>query len=209
MRLIILGAGGHARVCGEIAERSGRFDAIAYSDNAVPKGTELPGGQVAYTDDDLSTVDTGVHQAFVGVGHIKAPELRVRLFTLLKQLGFDYAKLEGAGAYVAPSAEVGEGTLVSHMAVVNTKARIGVNCIINSHALVEHDAEIGDHTHLSTGAIINGGSVVGARCMIGSHATVNQGLKVCEDVIVGSGATVVKSIDAPGIYVGTPARRVR
>ncbi|TVR29482.1 MAG: acetyltransferase [Spirochaetaceae bacterium] len=209
MRLIILGAGGHARACGEIAERSGRFAAIAYADNALPKGTPLAGGAVEYSDAELGAVDTGLYQAFVGVGQITSAEVRVRLFELLKQLGFHCALLQGSGAYVASSAAVGEGTLVGHMAVVNSGARIGMNCIINTHAVVEHDARIGDHVHLSSGAIINGESIVGTRCMIGSHATVNQGLRICDDVIVGAGATVVKNIEQPGVYVGTPARKLR
>ena len=35
--------------------------------------------------------------------------------------------------------------------------KIGINCIINTKALVEHDAIIGDHCHIATSAIINGG----------------------------------------------------
>ena len=42
-----------------------------------------------------------------------------------------------------------------HDALVNAGARVGVNCIINTKALVEYDSDVGDHCHVSTGSIIN------------------------------------------------------
>jgi acetyltransferase-like isoleucine patch superfamily enzyme len=43
---------------------------------------------------------------------------------------------------------------------------------------------------------------------VGIGATVSNGLTVCGDCMIGAGAVVVKNIDAPGTYVGVPARRM-
>ena len=53
--------------------------------------------------------------------------------------------------YIEPCSSVGEGTIIMHMAMVNSGAIIGANCIINSMALVEHDVVIGNNVHVATG----------------------------------------------------------
>ena len=45
-----------------------------------------------------------------------------------------------------------------HKAIVNAKAKIGRNCIINTGAIIEHDVIIEDNCHISTGSIVNGGA---------------------------------------------------
>ena len=40
--------------------------------------------------------------------------------------------------------------------IINSKAIIGKNCIINTGAIIEHGVTIGNFNHISTGVIING-----------------------------------------------------
>ena len=37
---------------------------------------------------------------------------------------------------------IGEGTIIMHDVIINAKASVGFNCIINNKALIEHDAKI-------------------------------------------------------------------
>jgi acetyltransferase-like isoleucine patch superfamily enzyme len=50
---------------------------------------------------------------------------------------------------------------------------------------------------------------VGSFSMIGAGATVIQGRKIVAGCVVGAGATVVSDLAEPGVYAGTPARRIR
>ncbi len=209
MRLIILGAGGHAQVCAEIASASGAFASVCYCDNELKKGSELAGGTVRFTDSDLPVLASDEYQAFVGVGFVMNPSLRIRLYEYVRDLGFGFPVLTSRTAHLSDTASIASGTMIGHMAVINTAAEVGTNCIINSNAVVEHNAYVGDHVHISTGAVVNGEARVGDRCMLGSHATVNHGIEICADVVVGSGAVVVQNIDEPGVYVGVPARKLR
>ena len=85
------------------------------------------------------------------MGQIKGPQIRVRLFDLLKQLGAELPVIISPRAYCSKHTVLGEGLIVMHGATVNASVRIGNNCIINSQALVEHDVQIDDHCHISTG----------------------------------------------------------
>jgi acetyltransferase-like isoleucine patch superfamily enzyme len=49
---------------------------------------------------------------------------------------------------------------------------------------------------------------IGDRVSIGSNATILP-VMICDDVVIGAGAVVTRSITKPGIYAGNPARYLR
>lgn len=206
--LVILGAGGHGKVCAEIAAEARRYGAIVFSDSKVGRGEQLLSLPIAYHDEDLPALTAHGFEFFIGLGQTATGSMRARLLAWLDGHGLQVASLTAPSAWVSPSARIARGTLVANMALVQASAIIGENCIVNSCALVEHDAMLGDHVHVSTGAIVNGGAQVGDRCLVGSGAVVNQGVEVCADAVVGAGAVVVSDIKSPGVYVGVPARQV-
>ena len=48
---------------------------------------------------------------------------------------------------------------------------------------------------------------IGNRVSIGSNVTLLP-VDVCDDVVIGAGSVVTKSITEPGTYVGNPARKL-
>ena len=93
-----------------------------------------------------------------------------------------------------------------HQAVVNAEAKVGINCIINTKANIDHGAIIGDFTHLSVGVLIAGKAKVGDRCFCGIGSTIQHLTTITSDVILGAATLVVKDITNSGIYVGIPAK---
>jgi len=206
--LIIVGAGGHGRVCAEIAASTGRYASIVFSDPAHPVGTRIAGYTVLFHDENLPKLDVARYEIILGIGQIDADRIRNRMYARFRDLGFSSPALLAPTSYRSPSTSVGAGSMVGHHAVLNTGASIGENCIVNSHALVEHDAVVGNHVHIATGAIVNGDCTVGERTLVGSGAILRQGVRICADTVVGAGAVVVTDIEDPGTYVGIPARRI-
>lgn len=209
VKLVILGAGGHGKVCAEIADELRRYAAIAFSDDGIARGTPVLRWVVEYHDADLPGLDLPHMEFIIGMGQTASGAGRERLYRWLHGQGARMATLISRSAVVSPAASLGSGTVVGNLALVQAAATIGRNCIVNSCALVEHDCSIGDHVHLSTGSIVNGGGAVADRCLVGSGAVVNHGVAICADTIIGSGAAVVADIVEPGVYVGVPAKRLR
>jgi sugar O-acyltransferase (sialic acid O-acetyltransferase NeuD family) len=92
--------------------------------------------------------------------------------------------------------------------------RVGEFAIFNLNATIGHDVVVEDFVNIAPGACISGNVHLGAGVWIGTGAAVNQGtgaapLRVGADVVVGSGAVVVKDCEDGGVYVGVPARRIR
>jgi len=63
--------------------------------------------------------------------------------------------------------------------------------------------------HVAPGATICGSVTIGRYSMVGAGATVIEGKKIAAGCIVGAGATVVSDLTESGIYVGSPARRIK
>jgi len=144
--LLIIGAGGHGRVVKETAEAMGCFEKIDFLDD----NSEIAIGKCK----DFKQYINEYTYAFVAFGN---NELRIKWVVDLLQAGFSLPVLIHHTAYVSPSAEIGQGSIVCAKAVINTNAGIEKGCIISIGALVEHDSNIGEYSHINTGAIVKAG----------------------------------------------------
>lgn len=121
--------------------------------------------------------------------------------------------------------ELADDVFVGPFVEIQRSVRIGARTRIQSHAFICELVTIGDDCFISHGAkFVNdtfriGGPArgdrtqwretrIGHRVSIGTNATVLP-VTICDDVVIGAGAVVTKSITSPGIYAGNPARRIR
>jgi sugar O-acyltransferase (sialic acid O-acetyltransferase NeuD family) len=177
-----------------VIEESGRFEVAGLVGSDAEVGRRVMSYEVLGTDEDLPALLGRCGRAIVAVGQIKTPDVRIRLFERLRELGFELPVVVSPHAHVARSAKLGAGTIVMHGAIVNADAMIGCNCIINTRALVEHGVRIEDHCHIATGAIVNGGVTIGAGTFIGSGATVREGITIGERRVIGMAQSTRKDL---------------
>lgn len=191
--ILLVGSGGHARSCIDVLEQQARYSIVGLVGLPGEVAREVLGFSVLGTDEMLQSFKDKCDNALVAVGQIEIPEMRIRLFTRLLELGFALPTVISPRAQVSRHARIEAGTIVMHGAIINAGARVGRNCIINSQSLIEHDAVIGDHCHVSTGAIVNGGVTVGARTFVGSGAVLREGITLGTGCIVGMCVPVLRS----------------
>ncbi|WP_312922347.1 NeuD/PglB/VioB family sugar acetyltransferase [Stutzerimonas nitrititolerans] len=177
-KLLLIGGGGHCNSVIDVIEQENRFQIVGIIDNPENLGKQVLGYPVIATDNQLAELYSKYQHAIVTVGQIKSSALRVRLYQQLKEIGYQLPVIISPMAYVSKHAQIGEGTVILHHALVNASANIGNNCIINSKALIEHDAHIHDHCHIATASVINGGVVVEANTFVGSNTTSVQGCRL-------------------------------
>jgi sugar O-acyltransferase (sialic acid O-acetyltransferase NeuD family) len=207
--LLIAGGGGHAGVVASVAQRTGVWRIVGYTDTA-DRGVIAGLCWLGPDELALSLRQTGAAEAAaLGVGHVGDPSKRIALFERLRGFGFDLPPIVDPSAVVGPDTVLGAATVIMPGAVVNIGTRVEFGCIINTHATIEHDCVIGAHSHIAPGATVCGGCHVGQSSMIGAGAVLAHGVRVPARCVVGAGATVVRDIQEPGVYVGTPARKLR
>lgn len=205
--IVLIGGGGHCKSVIEAIESSSRtvFGILDVAENI---GNEVLGYKIMGTDDDITTYARDC-EFLITVGHIKNSSVREKIDEKIKEAKGTLAIVVARTANVSEHAKLNMGTVVLHGAMVNAGAIIGVNCIINTLANVEHDVVVGDFCHISTGAMINGNCKVGSRTFLGSQSVMLNGIEICESCVIAAGSFVRKSIKETGIYSGNPAILMR
>ncbi len=199
-KVVIIGAGGHAKVVADIIQKSG--DHIVGFLEANHKRSEFLSLPILGEDTDFRKYKENYF--IIAIGSAKAREAISERMQGVKW----YTAIHPSAVISSINTSIGEGSVIMPNAVINPNSIIGKHCIINSSALVEHDNSIGDFVHISVGAKCAGTVTVGNKTWIGAGATVSNDVKICEECMIGAGAVVVKSIEQKGTYVGVPAKKM-
>ena len=86
-KIVLVGAGGHAKSLIDVIELENKFEIFGLVDNA--KNGEVLGYKVLGTDEILKEIKSECANAIVAVGQIKSAKIRISLFNKLKELGFN------------------------------------------------------------------------------------------------------------------------
>ena len=144
-KLLILGLGGRGRMVGEVARGLGRWDAVAFLDDAVHE-EDVVGKCMDYT-----ALAGQYEEAVAAFGDNR---LRLAWTHRLEEAGYRVPSIVHPTAIVSPSVRMGAGCLVLHSAIINTNTTLGAACLVNSGALVDHDNQLGDGVHVNLHATI-------------------------------------------------------
>lgn len=204
VRVLVVGAGGHARVCIEVLEDSGYEVAGAVSRDGL--GASELGVPVLGVDAELASVmlDHRCREAFVAIGDNRA---RRAIADMCVDRGVRQATAVSRFAVVSRRADVATGAVLMPGAVVNAATTIGRGAIVNTNASVDHDCVIGEFAHIAPGVAVCGGVRLGAGTLVGVGACIAPGVVVGENAVIGAGAAVVHDVAANSTVVGVPARK--
>ena len=203
-RLVLCGAGGHAKVVVDILRAAEEHFNIVFVDaNPALAGKTFLGFEV-HSVEDLRPGDRDYFLVSIGDNSDRS-----RNYESFLRLGLQPITAIHPTAVVSPSARIGSGTVVMPRAVINAAAAIGENCIINTGAIVEHDCVVGDHVHISPGATIGGGATLESLVHVGLNASVLPGLSVGRSSVVGAGGVVIRCVPENVVVAGVPARLIR
>ena len=109
---------------------------------------------------------------------------------------------------IEDSCSLGIANLIFANVYLNSKSVIGDNNILNTACIIEHEASLGSHNHISVGSVICGRVSIGNECFIGAGSVIKNGVEICSEVILGANSLVIRNITEPGVYVGSPAKKI-
>lgn len=201
--LIVLGAGGHAKVVAETALSAGIASRIAFLDDSSSSrvlGWPVLGNLYQALEPSIKEL---FPLAFVAIGH---PATRLLWMARLQAAGYNLPILIHPAASISPSAQIGTASMVCAQAAVQAQAMIGMGAILNTGCSVDHDSQLAHGVHVCPGAHIAGEVQVGSRSWIGIGASVIHKVHIGSDVTVGAGAAVVRDLPDGVTAVGVPAR---
>jgi sugar O-acyltransferase (sialic acid O-acetyltransferase NeuD family) len=199
--LLIIGAGGHARVVADALLQRG----VAIAGLVAPARRGDVFGLPLLGDDDAlgALVRRGLRRAVLGIGD---NHRRRRAGDLARAAGLALACVCHERAILGRDVALGAGAVVLAGAVINAGARLEEGVLINSLALIEHDAAVGAYAHVAPGARILGGAVIGSGALIGAGAVVLPGMRIGEEAVIGAGAVILADVPAGVLAAGVPGR---
>lgn len=204
--LIIVGAGGHGRVVADCAEALNIYQTIVFIDDCFAASPARKNNAHWPIIDTIEHYSHYLEDAdfIVAFGDSR---LRLELTQKLLAANANVISLIHPKAHVSRYAEIGVGTMVAAGAVINIGTRLGIACIVNTLASIDHDCQIADGVHIAPNACLAGGVNIGRLTFIGVASSICQYLSVTANCIIGAGAAVVDDIKTSGTYVGIPAKR--
>ena len=207
--LIILGAGGHARVIIDALLPSGRAIVGIVDNNPALEGRLIMGVPIIGDDQVVLRQSPQQVELVNGLGAIRSMQPRQSLWDKFKNLGYHFANVTHPAATVALDTQAAEGVQIMAGAVIQIGSHIGVNSIINTKASVDHDCRIGNHVHIAPGATLSGGVCIGDNVHIGTGAVIIQGIRIGHNSVIAAGAVVINNVPDDALVMGVPGKVVR
>jgi UDP-perosamine 4-acetyltransferase len=203
--VLVVGAGGHAKVIIELIQAEGCYR-IAGLIDADPTPRMVLGVQVIGADGDLPRLrGSGMSKAFVALGDNRR---RLAIGRDLERIGFEIINAISRAAVISSSAKLGHGVAIMAGAVVNAATTIGDFAIVNTGALIDHDATIGEGAHIGPGCALAGSVRIGRLACLGAGTIATPGTTVGAGALVGAGACIVQDIPSAAVARGVPAKVV-
>lgn len=200
--VVIIGAGGHAKVIADIITKS-NDNVIGFLDDNldIQNKTIYLNKTVLGTTKDIDKYKE--YYFIIGIGNNNIRE------NIANNHDLKWYTAIHPNAIIANEVSIEEGSVVMAGSIINTGTKIGKHCIINTKSSLDHDNIIENYVHISPGATLAGTVHIKEKTWICAGATIINNITIAKNNIIGAGSVVIKDINEEnGTYVGVPARRV-
>lgn len=208
--ILILGAGGHAKVIVDIVDLQGKYNLVGIIDQNLAEKKPLLGYPLLGKEEDLPKLikEHAIKGIIIAIGD---NFIRSKAATRIKE---KYPELSFSTAIhpktiIARDVEVGEGTVIMAGVSVNPGSTLGIFCILNTNSILDHDSSMGDFSSLAPGVTVGGDCIIGGYSAIGIGATILHGIQIGEHSVIGAAALVNKRIPPYTVAHGLPAKEIR
>lgn len=191
--VIILGAGGHAKVVINALQASNR-EILGVTDPNRKAGEQVLGVKVLGDDSIVFQFTPSSVELINGIGALPESTLRSKLSSLFRKKGYHFGTVIHPQAVIAPDVVLEEGVQIMAGTIIQPGSSIGQDTIVNTGSSVDHDCIIGGECHIAPGAVINGHVTIDQGCFIGSTSCVTQAVTIGKEVIVAAGSVIYTDI---------------
>ena len=191
MKLALYGYGGHAR---EVAAQI-NDDITFFVDDLYSNDIAKP----------ISTYDPDEYQLMIAVG-----DTRDR-FDIVQRLPKNtyFSFIHPSALLLSKDIVIGEGSFIGAGCILTTNIKMGKHAILNRGVHIGHDCNIGDYFSAMPGSIVSGNVTIYDCVYLGTNSSIKEKLSIHSLCTIGLNSSVVKSISEPGVYAGSPVKKIK
>ena len=192
MKLAIYGYGGHAK---EVAAQINQDVTFFVDDKYVNQYTK-----------PISSFNPKEYLMMVAIGDSRTRYDMVQ--KLPKETNF-FTFIHPSVLMLDKNIEIGEGSFIGANSILTTNIKIGKHAVLNRGNQIGHDTIIGDYFSAMPGAIVSGDVTIFDLVYIGTNSSIKEKVSIHSCTTIGLNSGVVKSIEEPGVYGGTPIKKLK
>lgn len=156
--LLIVGAGIYSMVARDIAREMNCFEKIDFVDDEKEQTPD--GNKVLGKISDLEKLSVEYSNIIIAIGN---PKVRMSLIKgIEEEMPYRIVVLASPRAYIAPSVQIGKGSIIEPMAVIHAGSALQEGCFISAGAVVNHGSMCASGVHVDCNAVVAGGTLVPA-----------------------------------------------
>lgn len=191
--VIILGAGGHARVVLDVLTLLGR-EVLGVVEPNAEVGSAFSVSTVLGDDSVIKEYSPNVIELANGIGGMPNQNLRWHLASLMRSQGYLFTTIIHPSVVIARDVELGEGAQIMAGSIIQSNTKVGKDSIINTGVLVDHDCHIADNCHLAPGVVCSGGVHIASGSHLGTGAMVIQNISIGCHSTIAAGSVIYKDV---------------
>ena len=208
--VLIFGASGHGSVVLDILESEGSYNPIGFLDSFKPVGTKVNGYEVLGSETDLPRLMDayGISGGIVAIGDNWSRKTVVgRIRATVPN--FEFISAVHPSALIAKNVKIGEGSVLMPGVIVNSNARIGNFCILNTASSLDHDGKMEEYSSLAPKVCTGSHFLLGKYSAVCIGVNVVECVRIGEHTVVGAGSLVTRALPDRVVAYGSPARIIR
>lgn len=203
--VIVLGAGGHAKILIDIIQVSSQYYVEAIIGNIDEEIDTLMGYSVLKGDHHLTQFfEKGIRNVAIGIGGYTNNEKRKEIYLRLKSEGFDIVNLIHPSAIISSSVSLGDGVVIFAGVILNAEVEVGNNVIIATGSTIDHESKIESHVLVSAGVTIGAGNLVGEGALLALGSKVISRVNIGSGALIAAGSVVVCDVASNSKIYGVP-----
>ena len=205
-KIVIIGAGQHARVVLYNIEEQNKYEVIGFldsDDNRIGNIFEEKKILGNYQKENLREFSKkiGTNKFFIGFGNMK---YRKKVFDYFINNGWEAVNIIHPDAVVSKNARLGKGILIECGCLITPNPVIGNNVVVHTGSQVNHD-----NVYIASGVILSGGIKIGENTLLDDGVIITLGCSVGKNSLIGAGAVVTKNIPDKVVAYGSPCKVIR
>ncbi|MBM4398813.1 MAG: acetyltransferase [Candidatus Cloacimonetes bacterium] len=205
--VIVIGAGGHAKILIDILMLSSEYYLEAVIGREDETAETILGHQILKGDTYLEEyLAKGINHAAIGIGAYTDNHRRKEIFDRIKGIGFFIVNLIHPSAIISDSVIMGDGAVIFAGVVANPDVIIGSNVIIATGSTIDHETIIEDHVLVSAGVTVGAGDLIGEGSLLALGSNIISRVSIGKYSLVAAGAVVTCDIPDRTTVYGIPAK---